>query len=447
MITISKENRQVHGSLGFQEYQGWKRYRELPYTLRLQVPEGALWYNLLTREVLLLARSEEELLEWGHPGLEGRLAHKWYLVPEDADARTLTYMARQAYLRQHPLRRDSALSLATIFTTTKCNARCPYCYEAGTRRASMDMETAECVAGYLIRKAGDGISLKWFGGEPLLNTGVIDLICGRLDEAGVRFSSSMVSNGYLFSEVPDRQIKAWNLKRVQVTIDGTEEAYRKIKGLPPDAYGRVLENVERLAGLGVTVMARSHVTCENEADIKALVHELQVRFSGAGDAQKRVHFYATPLYEGLGKDPALLDPRQREKIYDACISIDRMLYGSCIDHGRGIPKVKVSHCMADNCRSIVIAPDGSLTPCEHCHDREVIGSVLTGGSIPDKWFERTPEIPECGTCFYYPQCIRLRMCDAESPCTESYRKWKRHLAESMVRHAYEAWRKGHGKGI
>lgn len=440
MITISKKNQQVHGCLGFQEYQGFKRYRELPYTLKLRVPEGVVWYNLLSREVLLLSRSEEELLEWESQELEERLAHKWFLIPEDADARTLVYMFWQAYSQKHPQRRDSPLTLATIFTTTECNARCPYCYEAGTRRHSMSAETAENVADYLIRKAGKSITLKWFGGEPLLNPEVIDLICGRLEAAGIDFSSYMVSNGYRLDRVSDRQIlDLWKLKRVQITIDGTEEVYEKIKELPAGAYNRVLEQVERLAGLGIKVMVRSHVTSENEADIKALVKELQERFVILGDAQERIHFYVTPLYQ-----------EKQDHAYDACISIDRMLYGSGIDHGRNPPKVKAAHCMADNCRSIVITPDGSLTPCEHCHDREIVGNVLTGGSIPDKWFERTPEIPMCGACFYYPQCIRLRMCDSESPCTGAYREWREHLAESVMRHAYDRyqiWRENHGKGI
>lgn len=451
MKTISKENRSVRECLGFQEYHKWKQYRELPYTLKLHVQDGMLWYNLLTREVLFLSSAEAELIAWNVSTMMARLVHKWYLIPEDVDARTLVYMFWQNYLRRNPLRMDSTLTLATIFTTTKCNAGCYYCYEAGTRRCSMNMETAECTADYLIRKAGNGITLKWFGGEPLLNSNVIDLICRRLEAAGVNFSSYMVTNGYLLDEISDEQIwNVWRLKHVQITIDGTREFYAKTKGLPEDAYERVLKSVERLARMGITVMIRSHITNENEDVIKALVKELMHRFSCLGDAQKQVHFYVTPLYEGLGHNPEPIDENKRDQLYNACISIDRMLYESGIDHGRNIPGVKASHCMADNCRSIVIAPDGSLTPCEHCHDREVIGSVLTGGHIPDKWFERTPELQECGACFYYPQCIRLRMCDSESPCNAAMRKWKKHLAESAMLHAYGQYksrRKNSGKSI
>lgn len=66
----------------------------------------------------------------------------------------------------------------------------------------MTEETAEKVARYIITHAPKGIDIRldWFGGEPLYNEKVIDIITSRVASAGFNFSSSMISNGYLFND-------------------------------------------------------------------------------------------------------------------------------------------------------------------------------------------------------------------------------------------------------
>lgn len=102
--------------------------------------------------------------------------------------------------------------------------------------------------------------------------------------------------------------------------------------------------------------------------------------------------------------------------------------------------------MADNGHSIVITPKGSLTPCEHHIDTEICGNVFDGGRIPDKWQERAPEIPECVSCFYYPQCNKLKLCEGESPCNDAYRRFMRYQAERAAKAAYEKYQKGERNG-
>lgn len=63
----------------------------------------------------------------------------------------------------------------------------------------MSNETAHKAAAYIAAHCGgEKVHLHWFGGEPLFNKQVIDIICTDLTEKGIVYESMMISNGYLF---------------------------------------------------------------------------------------------------------------------------------------------------------------------------------------------------------------------------------------------------------
>ena len=65
---------------------------------------------------------------------------------------------------------------------------------------------------YIKKSAKDNsVTLRWFGGEPLCNSRAIDIICSELRKQGVVFTSSMVTNGYLFDvEAVQKDKKNWS---------------------------------------------------------------------------------------------------------------------------------------------------------------------------------------------------------------------------------------------
>ena len=116
------------------------------------------------------------------------------------------------------------------------------------------------------------ISICWFGGEPLCNKDVIDIICDYLDKNDVDFSSSMVSNGYLIDTLSMRDVKyKWNLDRIQITLDGTKEIYEKIKNYKDNkenSFEKILSNIEKFLENGVKVTIRMNVGLYNGEDDK-----------------------------------------------------------------------------------------------------------------------------------------------------------------------------------
>ena len=107
-----------------------------------------------------------------------------------------------------------------ILTTTGCNAKCHYCYEKGLKTNYMSIETAIAIVNFIKSKYNyltKYVEIEWFGGEPLLNTKVIDLISNELNKHGIKFFSSMVSNGILIdNEIIEKMNKLWNLKKFKL---------------------------------------------------------------------------------------------------------------------------------------------------------------------------------------------------------------------------------------
>ena len=102
------------------------------------------------------------------------------------------------------------------------------------------------------------------------------------------------------------------------------------------------------------------------------------------------------------------------------------------------------HCMVEISNCIVVAPDGHLGVCEHYSEDGIIGhldSKERNQAVIDTWRQRCPEIPECDTCFYYPECIRLTHCPYQCPCIALEREAFRLEVTRGMRHELKLWQK------
>ena len=89
--------------------------------------------------------------------------------------------------REKIAEKDEKLAL-TILTTTKCNARCFYCYEHGVEKKDMDQDVAVALINYIKENIGQRkLHITWFGGEPLVNKKVIDYISSTLTSLKIDF--------------------------------------------------------------------------------------------------------------------------------------------------------------------------------------------------------------------------------------------------------------------
>lgn len=388
-------------------------YRLMTYVIQYPVDDGVLLYHTLTCCMVLLTQEEYAQLITLQD-----LIDLWFLVPEGNDDHKLCEQIRQTA----QLFKPSAKTITgyTILTTTGCNARCFYCYEKGTKSITMTAQTASNVVRYILAHRGnDTVKLRWFGGEPLYNVQVIDQICKELKEYGVPFKSTMISNGYLFdADMVQRARDLWNLKNVQITLDGGEKTYNLVKRFiyeNVNAFERVLNNIELLTTAGIHVQVRLNVDKHNIDEMSELVSFLRQRFG----ANKHLSIYSRELYGKRTSEESFALYEQRTKLEQ-----------QIADYGYRVKKqllkdIKLNCCMADNDQSVVIVPDGHLGKCEHYIDHEFFGHIDSeekDEAILRKFIECPAEIEACATCPYYPQCFRLTMCENGCFCTPERQK-------------------------
>ena len=444
MEILSNANKNVLTILG-KPRNAKANYRTICYSTELQTPDGFLLYNLLTKELLLLSEEEyQQRLELAY------LRNHWFVIPEELQEKEFADLV--LWVLRSRQEKPNAITGYTILTTTDCNARCFYCYELGRSRIPMSEETA-CKAVRYIQShcAGNSVKLTWFGGEPLYNLPAIDTICQGLKQENITFTSSMVSNGYLFDDdVVQKAVEQWNLKRIQITLDGTEQVYNKAKAFiyrdGNSPYRIVLDNIERLLNASVRVSIRLNMDLHNAEDLLLLMDELSARFGG----REGLHVYAHHLFHG---NQQMADSRTAEEwaVRDQFMCrLNRKIQDCGLASRRGIQKhYSLNHCMADSGKAVTILPTGDVGLCEHFSETEFAGHLDRDTLDPEvvaRWKQISPEIPECAECFYYPACIKLNKCPTGGVCfplarqdllkktlaqmEEEYRRWKTSAADA-----------------
>ena len=416
--------------VGRQKRADGERYRLMTYVLQQPVTDGLLLYNTLTCSLVLLTPDEANDLT-----AQGELIDRWFLVPQGHDDRKLCRQVRQMAVLLTPA--PKVVTTYTILPTTGCNARCFYCYEQGTRPVTMTAETASQVVRYIVAHRGDEkITLRWFGGEPLVNVKVIDQICTELNGQGVPFRSEMTTNGYLFdADMVQRAKNLWQLQKVQITLDGTAQTYNRVKAYVyqgVNAFERVLQNIGMLTAAGIRVNIRLNVDKHNIGEMAELAELLHQHFG----SNEHLSVYSHELFgERTSEDNATLFAQRMQ--------LEQQIAKHSILRIKELPKdIHLNQCMADNDESVMIAPDGHLGKCEHFIDREFFGHIDSEErdmAIIRKFKERRAEIETCATCPFYPQCYRLVMCENDFGCTPETRQLGMHNMMVSIKYEYECY--------
>lgn len=430
MKVLKQSNPEILRHLGGLQYrtQG-KKYRMNKYCLTHEVEEGTLIFNCITgSEVIIRPFELMNIFTTNHCDYAEFLLANYFLVTEDFDEDAIVDFIKNhqrnfitdTYL-DHPVK-------FIILSTTRCNARCFYCYEMNSKgKTHMTYDTAEKVAEYIMNVVPPGakIEVGWFGGEPLFNSDVIEIITSRLNSAGINFSGNIISNCYLFTDELIQKAKLdWHITNVQVTFDGTEEVYNKIKDYIYDGntspYKIVINNVHKLLNNGISVNARMNCDHHNSENLKKLIVELNEEFKNYGNFS----MYVWPLFEiGFTRSS-----EEKEILYKSILEIERMMLDLGYPCSHLLPYgVKGTHCMVDSGNTITIGPKGDIGLCEHYIDKGFISHINNptekNFEVIKSWRDYVKPNEFCKGCVVYPVCCKMTKCPDEIPCEEYQRNY------------------------
>ncbi|MBR7071137.1 MAG: radical SAM protein [Clostridia bacterium] len=450
MVEIQKKSAFLSALVSQQKRDKNKKYRPLYFTEWVPDEDGVLIYNNFTKQLILLTNDEFSALKdsnYAEPSeLVEFLIQNYFLVPDDHN--DIALVDQTVFLfRQLPRKKE--IYNYTIFTTTACNARCFYCFEAGAPVYTMDEKTANDVADFILKNHGDHkVSFRWFGGEPLCNWRAIDIICARLREKGVKYQSDIVTNAYLFDkEMVQRAKKDWRLYAAQITLDGCRDTYNRVKNYKNgdmNAFDRVCDNIEELLKNGIATDIRLNIDNHNEDELFALVDYLNHRF-GKYEKGKKFRVHAHPLYENTGYVKTVHDDMERQALTEKFISLSEHLQKiGLYPRGELGKEVKFQHCLADDDKGIMISPQGNLGRCEH-HVNDGFFASIYNFTENKPWNKYYKPIEKCKTCMAYPSCIRPTICSPENNECFDYMQYIRfHNIRTAMRNCYEDFLKNQG---
>lgn len=267
-----------------------------PY--RILVPlsdEETIVYSTLTTSIVVMDNDEVERVfenkDFSNEEMCDELLEMGFLYDEAEPQEEILRASRA-----HVMNGETGITGVTIAPTMACNARCYYCFEHGARWGTMDGNTADAVADFLIKQCTTGeLSIAWFGGEPLMAASIIDRITERIKAAGIAVESTLTTNGILLDKKTRNRLRDWGTYRVQITLDGIGEEYNRIKsyvGIAGNPFDIVIENIRSLFEMGgISVHIRLNY---KSIDRQSIEETFDYVYDLFGD-EPNLYLYGAPL--------------------------------------------------------------------------------------------------------------------------------------------------------
>lgn len=140
--------------------------------------------------------------------------------------------------------------------TNSCNARCMHCSTAAAKRLPDELTTEEAKAMFSDLASLGVFDIAISGGEPLTRPDIMEII-EHMTLLGLKIGIG--SNGSTITPRKVKQLKALNVSRLQISIDGTEEIHdfaRRWIGLFQKAKNAIRVGIQ--GGLNVHVCMTLH---------------------------------------------------------------------------------------------------------------------------------------------------------------------------------------------
>ncbi len=154
--------------------------------------------------------------------------------------------------------KQSVVKALCLHIAHDCNLRCQYCF-AGTgefhgERSMMSAEVGKKAIDFVIKASGHrkNIEIDYFGGEPLMNFGVVKEITEYAKAEGEKhgkvFRFTITTNGLLLSDDKMEYINQ-NMSNVVLSIDGRKEVNDKVRSRVGGGgcYDAIMPKFQRLA--------------------------------------------------------------------------------------------------------------------------------------------------------------------------------------------------------
>lgn len=260
------------------------------YTVAVPGSTDCLLYNFNTGALLRLDRAQKLLFDLSpqfsqdHP-----VVRRWRelgLLTDRDELEDLLEQVRRRY-DDYASSTDKVLRL-TLYVTSLCNFACPYCVQA-RRSGHMPQEVQDQVVRLAKAKLAQGgykgITVTWFGGEPLLVAGIIDDLGHRLMDVAARhgadFKSNIYTNAYLLDQPMVDLLEGVNCRYAVISVDGYGADHDKTRHLHGGGatFERIMDNLDSIrTNMVLDIRSNLHVdNFESFAELQAAIGAMAQR--------------------------------------------------------------------------------------------------------------------------------------------------------------------------
>lgn len=329
--------------------------------------------------------------------------------------------------------KDTKHIALTIQPTANCQLGCFYCGQSHRKKTmSEDIQTKVIErANYLISEKKDGatgLSVTWYGGEPLLGYSAILNLSKQLQDLAsenhLPYSSNMITNGLsLKVDIFKELYLNHHVHSFQITIDTIKEHHdkRRITKTGNSTFDIILGNIKDITSCEeYTLKNRKPIFIRMNIDMTNYEHVTEfIDFLAEQGLSDKVNVGFSPINNWGQKTAA--DDHGISTVNFAELEIEWLIYA----HQKGfgvdyiLPTRNFATCMVVDEHSEVYDADGNITPCYEFPytpgyegDKYVIGNLM----FPKETYNHKTEvrgwlddladhkIPKCVKCNLFPVC-------------------------------------------
>jgi len=417
-----------------------EKYKSSQYNVFHQDGELQYIWNTYSNALLVLDKKDQEYLQ-AFSGIDDNsttfniLKSNGFIVYEKLDEfGRICLEEKQEYFTYNP---DYVEIL--IILGMKCNCKCSYCFQttqAADLSAVMTEETARQVSEYICEqlkknKNAKKLNITWFGGEPLLYLDTMEIISRKLIEYtqqnNIEYMAGVPTNGLLLDKKCFAKLQELHIKEIIVTIDGMRNVHCISKGMTPEQFDRIIDNIVYVIGK-TRFMIRLNIPNNDVNDAIAIADYLYNKRGLLGKVYLQFAYLCDYTLSPMASQKAFVN-----YVHNYSIWADYLYdhYGIHVESQGRIPK----RCYRAGVDRPCISPLGELYSClQYAGNKDkVIGNVWQGRFFNDaeSIFYTTIDLPsrkKCHSCNYLPICMGECMKDCTTgivrrDCNSNKKLW------------------------
>lgn len=310
-----------------------------------------------------------------------------------------------------------------IMPTEQCNFRCRYCYE-DFRKGAMSQEMQDALIKYVAKNIANyvGMSVVWFGGEPLQALKVIEYLSNQFIEicrrAKKTYVAGITTNGYGLTPEVYETLYRLKILNYQVTLDGFRPQHdsQRVLANGEGTFDRIVDNlmhIKSMRKIGVLFMIRTNFT---RAILENIDEYLRFYKEHFGDDQ-RFTFYIQKASDWGGERVKDFSGELAGDVHAFVLSKLKE-YGIFLGRSSHFSELdcELNTCYAAKKGHFVIGSDGTIYRCTTRFDfpENNVGKLKKGGYMEinenyEKWTRINEQRQDmCKSCFNRASCLPMK---------------------------------------